>query len=480
MRFSRRTILAAAAASALLGYGSAAQADFWSDAGAPYKGVTIHGVSESTPPSNYVRDVLAPAFTQATGINVEFEATSWDQMYDKAIKDMEAATGIYDFVYIEQDIIYSYLARDFLVNITQTLKDNQALASPDFQPENFTSFIDAFKDPNKNNDLFGVPMEAFIKVYLYRKDLFEDQAVKDAFKAKYNRDLAPATNHQQYREIAEFFTEWGQANGQELWGTTVQAHTGHPASWYEFMESVAPTFGVYNWGIDANNNFGADVANGGRMNSPEAKAALEWWIGNLNLAPPESTQSTWDEVAATFAAGRAAQGLVYGENAAWIATNAEKSQVIGKVGVALPPVEDGVMAQAESGEGYIGYYDGGAFGIPHSSKNKEAALLFLQYIGQASVQPDWAAAGSRIVMNATFDDPKIKELDTKVDGYYAMMRDKGKLFRGAPAFPFHAQVREATAPMFYQAITGELTPSDALDQMAAAAEQELKNLGYRK
>ena len=101
------------AAVAMLAGGGIAQADFWSDAGAPYKGTTIRGVSESTPPSNYVKDVIAPAFTEATGINVEFEATSWDQMYDKAIKDMEANTGIYDFVYIEQDIIYSYLAREF-------------------------------------------------------------------------------------------------------------------------------------------------------------------------------------------------------------------------------------------------------------------------------------------------------------------------------------------------------------------------------
>ena len=77
-----------------------ALADFWADAGAPYKGVTINGVSESTPPSNYVKEVLAPAFTKATGIKVQFETTSWDQMYDKAIKDMEAKSGIYDFVYI--------------------------------------------------------------------------------------------------------------------------------------------------------------------------------------------------------------------------------------------------------------------------------------------------------------------------------------------------------------------------------------------
>jgi multiple sugar transport system substrate-binding protein len=474
---SRLGMRAAIAAASVVAAVSTAHADFWSDAAAPYKGVTIRGVSESTPPSNYVKEVLGPAFTEATGINVEFEATSWDQMYDKAIKDMEAKTGIYDFVYIEQDIIYSYLSRNFLVDITKALKDDPKLASADFKVDNFTTFIDYFK--NADGDVFGVPMEAFVKVYLYRKDLFDDPKNKEAFKAKYGYDLAPAKDHKQYRDIAEFFTQWGKDNDQEVWGTTVQAHTGHPASWYEFFESWGPTFGVYNWGINQD-GWAATEANGGAMNSPKAKAALEYWLGLLKFAPPESTSSTWDEVAATFAAGRAAQGLVYGENAAWIATNADKSNVVGKVGVALPPLEPGVLEEAESGKGYIGYYDGGAFGIPFSSKNQQAALLFLQYIGQASVQADWAVAGSRITHQATYDDPKVKDMDAKTDGYFTLMKDDGKLFAGAPPYPFHAQVREATAPFFYEAITGELSASDALDKMAEAAEAELKKLGYRK
>src|SRR3712207_994329 len=146
MTFSWKTFTATGVA-ALLSLGSAGQAqtDFWAEAGKPYAGTTIRGVSESTPPSNYVKDVLAPRFTEATGINVEFETTSWDQMYDKAIKDMEAGTGIYDFVYIEQDIIYSYLARDFLVDLTQMTTDNAKLKSPEFDVANFTTFIDNFK-----------------------------------------------------------------------------------------------------------------------------------------------------------------------------------------------------------------------------------------------------------------------------------------------------------------------------------------------
>lgn len=466
----------AVALAGMVGATPALADSFWAEAAKPYEGATIRGVSESTPPSNYVKDVLAAQFEEETGIKVEFEVTSWDQMYDKAIKDMEASTGIYDFVYIEQDIIYSYLDRDFLVNISQSLQDNAGLASADFNADDFTSFIDYFKDPD-TGDVYGVPMEAFVKVYLYRKDLFDDPDLQAAFKEKYGYDLAPATTFDQYRDIAEFFAAYGEEQDMELWGTTVQATSGHPASFYEFFETIAPSFGVYNWGINLETG-GASVENGGTLNSDKTKAALEFWTGLLQYAPPEATSSTWDEVAASFAAGRAAQGWVYGENAAWIATDEERSAVVGNVGVALPPTGEGVIDQAKAGEGYIGYYDGGAFGIPHSSKNKEAALLWLQYIGQPSVQADWAVAGARIVHTATYDDPKVVEQDGKTDGYYTLMREQGPLFAGAPPYPFHSQVREAIAPFIYDAIVGNLTPSDALDQAAAAAEAELKQLGY--
>jgi multiple sugar transport system substrate-binding protein len=474
VKFTRRVALALALSTVAL----PAFADFWSEQGAKYQGVVLHGVTESSPPSVFIKDVLAPQFEAATGIKVEIETTSWDQMYDKAIKDMEAGTGIYDMVYIEQDIIYAYLQRNFLVNISQTLKDKPDLKAATYDDANFTTFADYFKDAN--GDLYGVPMEAFLKAYLYRKDLFEDPAIQAAYKEKTGNDLKPATTHEEYTAIADFFTEYGAANGMELWGTTAQAHTGHPASWYEYYESVAPTFGVYNWGIDAANNYAADVANGGKMNSPEAKAAMKYWLHLRDIAPPESAQSTWTETATTFAAGRVAQGLIYGENGAWIASDPNQSKVVGKVGFALPPLAAGVMEAAEAGTGYIGYYDGGAFGLPVTSKNQEAALLFLQFIGQNEVQADWALAAPRITNTATFDDPKVVAKDAELGGFYTMLKDQGKLFAGAPPYPFHAQLRGALEPIFYDILTGAIGPDEGLDMMAAKTEEELKALGYRK
>jgi multiple sugar transport system substrate-binding protein len=458
--------------------GPAPVVSWWAEAAADAgcQGVTISGISESTEPSKYAAEVIAKQFTEETGIEVEFETTSWDQMYTKAIQDMEAGTGVYDFVYIEQDIVYAYMDRDFLVDIDTMLAENPELKYEDFTVDQFVTFVDYFKHPETDH-LMGVPMEAFIKTYLYRTDLFEDPEIQAAFEAEYGYPLAPATDHQQYYDIAEFFTAWGEANDMELWGTTVQATTGHPASWYEGFTEVPPQFGVYDWGINME-NWKATVENGGTMNSDENKAALTWWLSLLPFAPPEATSSTWDEVAASFAAGRAAQGLVYGENTAWIATDPERSAVVGNVGVALPPTEPGVLDAVRAGEGSIGYYDGGAFGIPHSSNNKACAVLWLQYYAQEKFQPGWAAASARVTHKSTYDSAEVKAMDGLTNGYFTLMKDDGYLFAGASPFPFHATLREEILPYFLKAITGELTPEDALDQMAEATDAFLVALGY--
>lgn len=450
---------------------------FWADAALPYQGTTLYGISENSPPSLYVRDVLAPMFAEETGIDVQLRISSNDEIERIIANGGVGADGQrYDFVYIEQDVIYGYLAGQYLVNLSQLLAQHPALAGPDFELDDFTDFIRAFVDPH-SGDLYGMPIEAFIKVYLYRTDLFGDPALQKAFVEQYHYPLAPAVTLEQYRHIAEFFTRYGAQNDIDLWGTTVQGTTTEIASFYEFFETIAPSFGLYNWGIDLD-TFYASEQNGGSLDSQRAVDALTYWLDLLAYAPPDAVESDWSAVAATFAAGRVAQGWVYGEHVAWISADAARSQVVGKVGVALPPTAPGVMEDATVGTGYLGYYDGAAFGIPVDSRNREAALLWLQYLAQPSLQADWAVQSGRIVHLSTFDDPQVRQQDQRLNGYYSVMKKEGALFAGAPPFPFHTQVRDVIAPFIRAAIAGELSPQEALTAAARAADEELVRLGY--
>lgn len=454
-------------------------ATFWVVAAAPYRGIRLRGISENSPPSLYVRNVLAPAFTQETGIQVELEISN-NTNIEKIISRAGSAPAAvaYDFVYVEQDVIYGYLAQQRLSNLTQLLHEQHALNAPDFNPNNFTSFIREFSDP-ASGDLYGVPIEAFIKVYLYRTDLFADPAIQAAFAQSYHYPLAPAITFAQYRDIAEFFTNYGRSHRLELWGTTLQATTDDIASFYEFFETIAPSFGVYNWGINLQ-TYAASNAKGGQLDSDQAIKALRYWLDLLPFAPPEAAHSDWAAVAQAFAAGRAAQGWVYGEYVADLATNPLFSQVVGNVGVALPPTAPGVMEDATIGTGYLGYYDGAAFGIPIDSQHKAAALLWLQYLAQPAVQPHWATESGRVVHLSTFDDPLVQAQDQRLHGYYTLMKKHGNLFAGAPPFPFHVAVRDTITPYIQQAIRHELTPDQALHQAAAAVDALLVQLGYQK
>ncbi|MEM7134841.1 MAG: extracellular solute-binding protein [Chloroflexota bacterium] len=450
---------------------------FWSQSATPFSGGALRGISEDSPPSLYVRDVLAPQFAEDTGLNVQLQITSNAEI-EQIIENGGLGTDgtQYDFVYVEQDVIYGYLAQRRLTNLSQLLQENPHLASPDFALDDFTSFINAFVDPN-SGDLFGMPIEAFIKVYLYRTDLFEDPALQVAFDRKYHYPLSPAVTFKQYGDIAEFFTEYGQVEQRDLWGTSLQASTTEIASFYEFFETIAPSFGLYNWGINLD-SYRATEENGGALDSSRAVEALAYWVNLLAYAPPNATESDWGDVANTFAQGKVAQGWVYGEHVAWIAADRTRSKVVGHVGVTLPPTAPGVMEDASIGAGYIGYYDGAAFGIPIHSQNKEAALLWLQYVAQPNIQPEWAASSGRVVHLSTFDDPLVRDQDRLLSGYYGLMKKQGHLFSGAPPFPFHVQVRDIIAPYIQATIAGDLTPSEALSQAAAAVDDELVRLGY--
>jgi multiple sugar transport system substrate-binding protein len=462
----------------LVAFGNVAPAqvsspDWWKKVAEPYKGTVLHGVTESTPPSKYIIEKAIPEFEQLTGIKVEIEATSWDEMYNKEVQALLAGSSEYDLFYIEQDFVSTFIEKGWLTNLS-TFIQNENLTEPNFDLNDFTSFINYFKD--KEGNIYAIPFEAFLKSYTYRKDLFEDPEIQATFKAEFGYDLQVPKNWDQYTDIAKFFTEYGKKKGIELYGHLAEAKT-HPALAWDFTINIFPAWGIFNFGINPE-NLRAKVENGGTLNSDQAKKALRWYINMLQYAPPGARTYTWDEAAGAFAAGKVAQGFLYLENLGWIATDPTRSNVVGKVSVALSPTAPGVLDLAKQGKGYIGYMDGAGFGIPYSSKNKEAAWLFIQWCSRKEWQLDFAKATARVVRKSTFDELLKEKLDPAMADYFNLLRDYGYLYAGTPSYPFIQPLIDVYLKWLSKAVAGEVPPEEALDNLAAEVEERIGELGY--
>ncbi len=82
-----------------------------------------------------------------------------------------------------------------------------------------------------------------------------------------------------------------------------------------------------------------------------------------------------------------------------------------------------VRDDINAGKGDIGYYDGAAIGIPVSARNKEATLLFLQFIARKEWAPEFATRAGRFVCTATFGSVQLKAINPHVGGYYTLRQE---------------------------------------------------------
>lgn len=461
--------------------------EWFKQAAAPYRGITLRGVTESTSPSMAIADII-DEFEELTGINVDYTLTSWGEMYAKEISDMVRGAGIYDFIYIEQDIVFSYMEKGWLTDLTELMEKRPDLVYPELDLDDFLGFIDYFKD--ERGHLYGLIMESFLKTYCYRKDLFAHPEIREAFKTKYGWDLRPAVNWEEYEQIAEFFFK----DAPKILGFPIYGHSAQVKGVtlpYTFVETWWPSHGVWNWGIDMEvmraeteeatkkrAEAGLPPPPTPLMDSPESAKALARFIKLLGYAPPGVMTYTWEGAAGAIATEKAVQGLVYGDQLAWVATDPARSAVIGKVRCTLPPTEPGVMEAAEKGIGYIGYYDGGAFGIPYSSKNKEAAWLLIQYITRKEGARYIAEKGFAPIRKSILEEMVGSPIDVET-GYFTLMKEKSHLFRGAPPFPFHKVLIEGPLMKWlHKAVIGEVDPETAVKEMAAEVDYNLYLLGY--
>jgi multiple sugar transport system substrate-binding protein len=242
-------------------------------------------------------------------------------------------------------MVDKYTYRDELQKIASTYRDNQMKV---------------------NGKIYGFPDDGDVFIMYYRKDIFADAALRKDFKAKYSYDLAPPTTWKQFSEIGQFLTEKLKAKG--TYGASQFREPGYGN--FMFQERFRNEGGKF---FDANMK--------ATINGPEGVKVFTEWRNENKFMPPGVEKFGFVENLATFVKGESAMTISwppYGRFAAgYIKDEAMKwvpeSKVAGKVGYALPPGGHPELAA------------GFALSVASTSKNKELAYLFIQWLNSEEI-----------------------------------------------------------------------------------------------
>lgn len=303
-----------------------------------------------------------PMWEKATGCKVKVVEVSTAEMFTKIMQEFRAGTGAYDALNVipawMPDLVQAgalepldayvdkYGYRDELKTIAATYRDNQMTV---------------------NGKIYGFPDDGDVFVMYYRKDLFADAALKKAFKAKYGYDLAVPKTWKQFGEIGAFFTEALKDKG--IYGASQFREAGYGN--FMFQERFRNEGGKF-----------FDASMKATINSPAGVKVFSDWLAENKFMPPGVEKFGFVDNLATFVKGQSAMTISwppYGRFAAGYLANEKaldwvpKSTVAGKVGYALPPGGHPELAA------------GFALSVASTSKQKEAAYLFIQWLNSEEI-----------------------------------------------------------------------------------------------
>jgi len=356
------------------------------NAARPYKGATIRLIGEDYPPLQAI-DKMKPDFERATGIKVEIERYEAEAVLQKVGFDLNSKTGRYDLI-IQ---IYFDMGRMVTQNQLHPLADyleNPKLHDPSFDPDR--DLFPVWRSMGwYGGKQYGYPMMVLTMYTWYRRDLFDDPQEKATFKNKYGYDLGPPETWKQYRDIAEFFTRPNQG----LYGTLVQGKK-HIALWQEYLNFL------YSFGGSVMDTKDPSTYGPIGINSPEAVKATEYYKSLLKYSPPDSLNFTWDDALALMQQGKVAECLMWTDST-YALEDPKQSKVAGKMGYAMMPKGDAGIVHQIGGQSYY---------IPTTSKNPEAAYLFIEWMLRPENQIRQQKLGGASPRKATYQDPDVVRL----------------------------------------------------------------------
>ncbi len=461
----------------------------------PFRGMEINVVSETIATHEYEASVLAKAFSEITGIRLTHTLIQEGDVIEKLQTQMQSGRNIYDAYVNDSDLIGTHFRYGKVVPVEDIMNGaGKDLTLPTLDLDDFIG-LDFVKAPD--GKLYQLPDQQFANLYWFRADWFERADLKERFKSLYGYDLGVPVNWSAYEDIAEFFSE----HVKEIDGERVYGHMDYgkkdPSLGWRFTDAWFSMAGagdkglpnglpVDEWGIrvDGCHPVGASVSRGGATNGPAAVYATTKYVDWLQkYAPPEAQGMTFSEAGPVPAQGNVAQQIFW--YTAFTASMIKDG---------LPVVNaDGTpkwrMAPSPRGpyweEGMkLGYQDVGAWTFLNSTPEKRrlAAWLYAQFTVSKTVSLEKTLAGLTPIRESDINSAAMTEAAPRLGGLVEFYRSPARV-QWSPTgtnVPDYPKLAQLWWQYIAQAASGEATPQEALDGLAAAQDRVMERLERAK
>ena len=429
------------------------------EAAKQYSGSTINVVWPAGVGALGQKIFAAPLFEQLTGVKVNIVEAPPTDVYIKVVAEHRAGTGGFDVV----SLVPSWLTDLSIAGIIEPL---DALVDK----YGFAAELQGIEPAYRNNwmthggKIMAIPDDGDVLLLFYRKDLFNDPANKEAFKAKYGYELAVPTTWEQFSDIGWFFTNTYQP---DLYGASVIHRSGLMQYFFQerFRNAGGRFFDLDSMDAQINDEIGVKVATQlqdeaefmppGSENWNPVEVLTAWLSGRVAMITWWPPPGRWSEGYGTD-----------NEALKWV----PESQIKGKVGYALSPGGNPELAL------------GWSLAVSSNSRNKELAYLYIQWVNseEISLQRVQLPYSLRDPFRAShFESAEYRSRWENADEYLDVLRQGAQIGMLDLSIRNTFQYEEALARAMQRLMAGE-DPQEVMDEAAADWDKVTRRTGVDK
>jgi len=468
-----------------------AELQWFVDAAKPFVGMELKVVSETITTHEYESQVLARAFAEITGIQVNHDLIGEGDVIEKLQTQMQSGENIYDAYVNDSDLIGTHFRYQQVRNLTDWMAgEGSDVTSPTLDLEDF---IGLSFTTGPDGKLYQLPDQQFANLYWFRYDWFTDPSIKARFRERFDYELGVPVNWSAYEDIAEFFTnDIGEIDGHKVYGHMDYGKKDPSLGW-RFTDAWLSMAGagdkgipnglpVDEWGIRVEDcrPVGSTVERGGATDGPAAVYSLTKYVDWLKrYAPPEAAGMVFSEAGAVPAQGNIAQQIFWYTTftADMVAPGLPVMNADGTPKWRMAPSPHG--AYWEEGQ-KLGYQDAGSWTLMKSTPTDraKAAWLYAQFVTSKTVSLKKSHVGLTIIRDSDIRHESFTERSAELGGLVEFYRSPARVQwtptgTNVPDYPRLAQ-------LWWQNIgdasSGAKTPQQAMTALAVAQDRLMQRL----